>query len=206
MSLKQLFVVEAVYGILAELLDVDIDTARCLLDGYSRRSGRPAGELALAVVEGSLAIAWVDKKDASRGPDVPAVVLDVLYIENQEHNITLMRRLFGQWPTMHLDTTGTGGAGLDHIRLHRPDVVLLDGNLPDLDGTEVLRRIREDPATADLPVIVVSGDSSPDRVSALLAAGANEYLTKPLDFDHLEATITALTTAAVRSVRRSEQS
>jgi CheY-like chemotaxis protein len=205
-SLKQHLVVEVVYGILAEQLDVDIGTARLLLDGHSRRSGRPAGELASAVMDGSLALAWIDKKAESPGPDIPAVVLDVLYIEDQEDNLLLMRRLFGQWPTMHLDTTVTGGTGLEHIRLHPPDLVLLDGNLPDLDGAEVLRRIREDPATAGLPVIVVSADASPDRASALLAAGANEYLTKPFDFHHLDATIKALTSAAVRSTQHSERS
>jgi CheY-like chemotaxis protein len=196
MSLKEHLVVEAVCGMLAEQLNVDVDTAQVILDGYSHRRGWSVREVARAVVNGSLALTWVDKDEERPDPDIPAEILDVLYIEDQENNLVLMRRVFGRWPTMHLDTKVTGSMGLEHIRQHSPDLVLLDGNLPDLDGSEVLRRIRSDPATADLPVIVVSADGSPQRVSALMAAGANEYLTKPFDFEHLDHLITDLTAVA----------
>jgi hypothetical protein len=182
MSLKEHLVVEAAYGVLAEQLDVDIDTAQLILDGCSRRSGRPVREVAGAVIDGSLDLTWADRDAEHPEPDVPHDVLHVLYIEDQENNLVLMRRVFGRWPSMHLD-----------------------GNLPDIDGAEVLRQIRSDPATADLPIIVVSADASPARVSALIAAGANEYLTKPFDFRHLDRLIKALMTAAVpaRHVERS---
>jgi CheY-like chemotaxis protein len=204
MALKDHLVVEAVYGVLAERLDVDVDTAQLLLDGYAHRSGRSAEELAAAVADGSLALGWIDQTDKPAEPAVPEV-LDVLYIEDGETNLVLMRRVFALWPTMHLETTITGGGGLESIRRHPPDVVLLDGNLPDIDGTEVLREIRNDPATADLPVIVVSADANPARVSALMAAGANEYLTKPFDFRHLDQLIRTLT-ATAQSTSQTERS
>jgi CheY-like chemotaxis protein len=205
MSLKEHLVVEAVCGVLAEQLAVDVDTAQIILDGYAHRCGQPAREVARAVVDGSLDLSWIDKDEQPPDPNIPPEVLDVLYIEDQENNLVLMRRVFGRWPTMHLDTMVTGGTGLAHIRQHPPDLVLLDGNLPDLDGSEVLRQIRSDPATADLPVIVVSADASPQRVSALMAAGANEYLTKPFDIEHLDRLINDVTTAA-RPARHADRS
>jgi CheY-like chemotaxis protein len=205
MRLKTHFDVEAVHGVLAERLNVDVATAQLILDGHSLRTSRPVDDIARAVLDGSLTLTWRGEgtTPADPGPDVEH--LDVLYIEDQETNVALMRRIFSRWPTMHLDTTFTGGGGLEHVREHPPDLVLLDGNLPDIDGTEVLRRLRRDPATADLPVIVVSADTAPERIAALMAAGANEYVTKPFSFEHLDRLINELTTAA-RSVRDAERS
>jgi CheY-like chemotaxis protein len=195
-GLKKQMVTEAAHGILAERLHVDIATAERLLSAYAERSGRSVPDLAGAVANRQLTLTWVERDLQPRDPGTPVAVLDVLYIEDDQSNLVLMRRIFGRWPTMHLDTTLTGGAGLEHIRRHPPDLVLLDGNLPDLDGREVLRQIREDPATADLPVIVISADANPERVATLLAEGANEYLTKPFDFDDLDDLINDLTAAA----------
>jgi CheY-like chemotaxis protein len=197
MSLKEHLVVEAAYGVIAEELDVDVDTAQLVLDGISRRSGRSTSELAAAMVNGSAGLTWADRDERPAEPDLPAETLDVLYIEDKESNLVLMRRFFGRWPTMHLDTTLTGGTGLEYIRQHPPDLVLLDGNLPDIDGIDVLRQIRSDPATADLPVVIVSADSSPARVAALMGAGANDYVTKPFIFEDLGDLIKTLTTIAV---------
>jgi CheY-like chemotaxis protein len=197
LHLKEHLVLEAAYGVLAEQLGVDVDAASVILDGYARRSGRSAREVASAVASGSLTLTWVDNDAERTESGIPAEVLDVLYIEAQESNIVLMRWLFGRWPTMHLGTTLKGGPGLnEHIRRHPPDLVLLDGNLPDVDGGEVLRQIRNDPAIADLPVIVVSADATPERMTSLMAAGANEYVTKAFNFEHLDHLISDLITTA----------
>jgi CheY-like chemotaxis protein len=76
--------------------------------------------------------------------------------------------------------------GEEAVRLaieHRPDLVLLDLHLPDISGDEVLRRLRADPRTAAIPVVVVSADATPASVERLQQAGADAYLTKPLDVD-----------------------
>jgi CheY-like chemotaxis protein len=72
---------------------------------------------------------------------------------------------------------------------HRPALVLLDLNLPDISGEEVLRRIRNDPVTADTPVVVVSADATPGQVERLRSAGANDYLTKPFSLADFLAVI-----------------
>ena len=63
-----------------------------------------------------------------------------------------------------------GGLGLDLAREHQPDLILLDLNLPDMTGDEVLRRLKADPAVQDIPVIMVSADAMGDRIEQLLAS------------------------------------
>src|SRR5262249_42318661 len=74
-----------------------------------------------------------------------------------------------------------GGLGLDLARQHRPDLILLDVHLPDMKGDEVLRQLRADPQLRDTPVIALSADATPYQVERLRAAGACDYLTKPID-------------------------
>ena len=82
-----------------------------------------------------------------------------------------------------------GSAGLERVAEARPDVVLLDVMLPGIDGLEVTRRLHRDPATRDLPVILVSARTGEQDVEAGRAAGAADYLRKPFDPDELIAMI-----------------
>jgi CheY-like chemotaxis protein len=74
-------------------------------------------------------------------------------------------------------------------REHHPDLILLDLHLPDMHGSEVLRRLRADTRTSDIPVVVISADATRSAVDELLAAGADAYLTKPLDLDEFLRTL-----------------
>jgi CheY-like chemotaxis protein len=78
-----------------------------------------------------------------------------------------------------------GRLGLELAREHQPALILLDLHLPDITGDEVLRRLRRDPATADIPVVVVSADGTHGQQSRLLNIGATAYLTKPYDVTQL---------------------
>jgi CheY-like chemotaxis protein len=75
--------------------------------------------------------------------------------------------------------------GLDLAGEHHPDLVLLDLHLPDMPGQEVLRRLRANPATAQIPVVVLSADARPSLIQQLLDQGARAFLTKPLDVKEL---------------------
>ena len=79
--------------------------------------------------------------------------------------------------------------GLDLARTHRPDLILLDLNLPDMPGVEALRRLRADQATADIPVVIVSADATPGQIHRLRAEGAVDYLAKPFEIDQLLALV-----------------
>ena len=113
--------------------------------------------------------------------EAPASRHTLLSIEDNPANLKLIQRLAARRPGWKLITAMQGSLGLDLARQHRPDLVLLDLGLPDLPGEEVLRLLREDPRTQDIPVIVVSADATPTQIRKLMAAGAMAYLTKPID-------------------------
>jgi CheY-like chemotaxis protein len=72
-----------------------------------------------------------------------------------------------------------GSLALDLAREHRPDLIILDLHLPDLDGDEVIHRLQDDSRTAEIPVVMYSADATDRQVERLLAAGAVAYLSKP---------------------------
>ena len=105
----------------------------------------------------------------------------VLYIEDNLSNLKLVEQVLTRFPHIELLVAMQGTLGLDLAREHRPDLILLDLHLPDVDGEEVLARLRADPETAPIPVVVLSADAMPRRIERLLASGADDYLPKPLD-------------------------
>ncbi|MEJ2217655.1 MAG: PAS domain S-box protein [Gemmatimonadota bacterium] len=114
-------------------------------------------------------------------PTVPDVAATILYIEDNPSNFKLVERLLGRRPGITLLTAMRGQLGLELAKEHRPALVLLDLNLPDINGTEVLRRIRGDRELADTPVVVISADVTTNRIEKVLSQGAQAYLPKPLD-------------------------
>jgi CheY-like chemotaxis protein len=105
----------------------------------------------------------------------------VHYVEDNETNIEVMRGVFAQRPQVRLQVSQLGLDGLAAIRTQRPDLILLDMQLPDISGLELLRHLKQDDTAADIPVIVVSADATPDHVQQALTSGALHYVTKPLD-------------------------
>ena len=90
-----------------------------------------------------------------------------------------MERILNPRPQYRLLTSTIGKTGLEIARNDQPDLILLDLNLPDMTGDEVLHRLKGDPATRHIPVIMVSADALGERVEHLLRLGASGYLTKP---------------------------
>ena len=109
----------------------------------------------------------------------------VLHIEDNLSNLTLVERVLAQRADIDVVAAMYGRLGLELARQHHPAIVLLDLHLPDLDGEQVLQRLRDDPATASIPVVIVSADANPGRVQRLISAGATAYLTKPIDVREL---------------------
>jgi len=114
----------------------------------------------------------------------------VLYIDDDQDNIFLLQRLFKRrCPDIQLHTTMTGRDGIRAAIDDQPTLILLDNRLPDSSGEQVLRQLAATPATAAIPVVILSGDSNPVTVSELLAAGAADFLVKPFDIHQLLAVI-----------------
>jgi len=109
----------------------------------------------------------------------------VLCIEDDPTSRLLVERIVARRPQMTLYTAATGKEGLALAFESPPDVVLLDLRLPDLPGDEVLRRLKRRPETARSRVIVVSAEAHSLMRDELLAAGADDYLTKPIDVARL---------------------
>lgn len=105
----------------------------------------------------------------------------VLYIEDNLSNMEFVERIMARRPDVRLLTAMQGGLGAELAREHRPDLVLFDVHLPDMRGEEVLQRLREHPATAEIPVVVISAEATAPKIERFLAAGARAYFTKPLD-------------------------
>ena len=125
-----------------------------------------------------------------RVPTPPAAnVCDVLYIEDDPVNFTLVERILEFRPALSLMHARSGGSGVELAGAHGPKLILLDLNLPDMHGSEVLRQLQNDPATAKIPVVVLSADATPSQIERLLTAGARNYLTKPFDIDPFLAVV-----------------
>ena len=114
----------------------------------------------------------------------------MLYIDDNEDNIFLLQRLFKhRYPDIELRTAMTGRDGIRAAIDGQPALILLDNRLPDVNGKQVLGQLAATPATAAIPVIILSGDSDPASVDELLAAGAADFLVKPFDIHRLLAVV-----------------
>src|SRR5262249_24625267 len=113
----------------------------------------------------------------------------VVYVEDNPSNIAFMRDLLGDLPSVKLLTAPTAELGLDLIRAHMPQVVIMDINLPGMSGFEAVRRLREWPETKSIPVIGLSAAALVRDTARAKDAGFYRYLTKPVKVDEL---VTAL--------------
>jgi CheY-like chemotaxis protein len=113
----------------------------------------------------------------------------VLYIEDNDSNIQLVKGVLRRRPEVRLLTATHGGAGIELAQAELPSLVLLDLHLPDMHGAEVLRELREDTRTCDIPVVVISADATAAQISRLGASGADHYISKPFEVRHLLAVI-----------------
>jgi CheY-like chemotaxis protein len=122
----------------------------------------------------------------------------VLYIEDNAVNSLLVEQLLARWPDVRFIRAMDGASGMQMARTLQPDLVLMDLQLPDLDGVELLERLRADSALRDTPMIVLSASAMPEDIARARARGATDYWTKPLDFQQFLAGVArALDSAAV---------
>lgn len=112
---------------------------------------------------------------------ISKVTNTLLYLEDNLSNLSLLQAILSHQTRIQLLTAVQGRLGLELARKHLPKVILMDLNLPDMTGLQVLQQLQSDPALCEIPVLVISADATPHQIERLLAAGARAYLTKPLD-------------------------
>ena len=115
----------------------------------------------------------------------------LLYVEDNPANLSLVEQLVARNPDLRLLTAGTGQLGIKLARANHPEVILMDINLPDISGVEALRRLRQDPATAHIPVVAISANAMPYDIAHGLEAGFFRYLTKPIRINEFQETLHA---------------
>jgi hypothetical protein len=116
----------------------------------------------------------------------------VLYIEDNPVNALIIGELLGRRKDLALHVAPDGASGVAQALALNPDLILLDMQLPDFDGYEVLRRLRAAPRTAAIPCIALSANAMPKDIERALQAGVSDYWTKPLDFKAFMASVDAL--------------
>jgi PAS domain S-box-containing protein len=111
--------------------------------------------------------------------------LRILHVEDNLANLALVEQILARHQEVELIAATLGATALELARRHRPNVILLDLHLPDMSGLDVLGRLRADPITAAIPVVVVSADATTERMERLDIASVAAYLTKPIDVHEL---------------------
>jgi CheY-like chemotaxis protein len=144
--------------------------------------------LAAGVVE----VPAPDDGDAVLSERMPLAPIDVLCIEDNPANLRLIEGIFARQTSIRLLSALAPGLGLELARTHQPALILLDINLPDMDGYEVMRCLREHDATRQIPVLAISANAMPKDIERGKAAGFVAYLTKPIDVIELLRTVSRL--------------
>ena len=113
----------------------------------------------------------------------------VLYVEDNPANMLLVKNLIARRPDLHLLSAPDGNRGIEMARASRPDIILMDINLPGISGIEAFKILRADPATAHIPVLALSANAMPRDIKHGLDAGFFRYLTKPIKVNEFMDTL-----------------
>jgi two-component system cell cycle response regulator DivK len=116
-------------------------------------------------------------------------VTKVLYIEDNDDNVYMLKmrlELLGDFEVLAAEN---GEKGCEMAATEQPDIILMDLEMPVVDGWEATRRLKGNPNTCDIPIIALSAHALAGEREKALAAGCNEFDTKPIEFDRLVTTI-----------------
>jgi two-component system cell cycle response regulator DivK len=116
-------------------------------------------------------------------------VTKVLYVEDNNDNVYMLKMRLELLGGFEVLTAENGEKGCAMAAAERPDIILMDLEMPIVDGWEATRRLKGNPQTRDIPVIALSAHALAGERERALAAGCNEFETQPIEFDRLIATL-----------------
>ena len=109
----------------------------------------------------------------------------ILYVEDNDDNVYMLKLQFDLLDRFEFLTAEDGEAGYAKAKAELPDVILMDLDLPVIDGWEVTRRLKDDAATRHIPIIALTAHAMAGSREKAIAAGCDEFDTKPINFDRL---------------------
>ena len=118
----------------------------------------------------------------------------LLYVEDNDDNVYMLKMRLELLGNFEVITAENGERGYETAVAERPDIILMDLEMPIVDGWEATRRLKNNPATRDIPVIAFSAHALAGERDKALAAGCDEFDTKPVEFDRLVAKVQRLLT------------
>jgi CheY-like chemotaxis protein len=124
----------------------------------------------------------------------------LLYVEDNPANLKLVEQIIARHPDIRLLTAVNGAHGIERARVARPTVILMDINLPGINGIEALKILREDPATMHIPVVALSANAMPRDIATGLNVGFFRYLTKPIEVNAFMDTLNEALEYAERGI------
>ncbi|MET3934754.1 ATP-binding protein [Arthrobacter sp. OAP107] len=113
----------------------------------------------------------------------------ILHIEDTHANIRLVENIIAGMGGLSLTSVTSGKSGIALAQTVSPQLILLDLNLSDMSGVDVVKQLQQDERTRQIPVIIISADATPARIAELRGLGILDYLTKPFEIDHFARTI-----------------
>ena len=125
----------------------------------------------------------------------------LLYVEDNPANLRLIQRLIARRPDMRLLTAQNGNDGINLARVNVPDIILMDINLPGINGIDAMQLLRLDPLTAHIPIVALSANAIPRDIANGLEAGFLRYLTKPIDINQFMTTLNEVLEIAANGER-----
>jgi CheY-like chemotaxis protein len=163
-----------------------------------RLVGLMGGDIGVESVVGSGSVFWVELDIANapqfaalegaagaagaRAPSEPGgPVRTLLYVEDNPANLELVDQLIARRADLRLLSAADADLGIEYARVYRPELILMDINLPGMSGVEAMGILQSDPATSHIPIIALSANAVPRDIEAGLEAGFFDYLTKPIN-------------------------
>ncbi len=116
-------------------------------------------------------------------------MIKLLYVEDNDDNVYMLKMRLELLGDIEVLTAEDGERGCDMATAERPDIILMDLEMPGIDGWEASRRLKSNPDTREIPIIALSAHALAGAREKALAAGCDEFDTKPIEFDRLVATV-----------------